>query len=238
MPPPDGAELPVIVLFATRSDEKNVDKPPPLVPAELPLMVLFTMLRSPPPTPPPVVPAELPLTVLFSMLTSPPEIPPPLVLAELPLMVLLATVRVGSSADPTPIDRGRIAANDAIGNRDVCTAAKNVRCSDNTAPRITAHRSAEDRRGHNSKFAGGVINTDEVVTDIAIHDRQAAQFSIPPTELPLMTQFMTVNVPPLSIPVRTVPYGQARDRRSFDRDNQTQSWNGDADNRELVGARA
>src|SRR5215831_13707061 len=74
--------------------------PPPLVPAELPLTVLFTMLRSPPPPliPPPLVPAELPLMVLFTMLepgTRPEpetEIPPPLAPAELPLMVLLATV--------------------------------------------------------------------------------------------------------------------------------------------------
>ena len=44
----------------------------PLVPAELPLMVLFTMLES----------GSRPLT----------EIPPPLVPAELPLIVLLATV--------------------------------------------------------------------------------------------------------------------------------------------------
>ena len=55
-----------------------------------------------------------------------------------------------------------------------CTAAmKMPGCSDNTARRITAHRGAEDRRGHNSKFGGGVINTGAiVVTDITIDDRQ------------------------------------------------------------------
>src|SRR5580765_553241 len=96
MPPPEGAELPVIVQFATRS-VVEVPIPPPLVPAELPLMVLFTMLESrSTPTgpgeteiPPPLVPAELPLMVLLATVSkvAAPTIPPPLSVVELPLMV-------------------------------------------------------------------------------------------------------------------------------------------------------
>ena len=75
------------------------------------------------------------------------------------------------------------------------------------ARRITAHRGAADCHGQNSKLAGGVKNTAEVVvTDITTDDRQAgwlggrAWLAIPLVELPLRTQLLTVNVPVFSIP--------------------------------------
>ena len=70
MPPPLVPELPLIVLFSTVAHRTVDDYRPRLVPAELPLMVLFSITR-PPET----------------------EIPPPLRGVELPLMVLLATLK-------------------------------------------------------------------------------------------------------------------------------------------------
>src|SRR5262245_38710755 len=77
--------------------------PPPLVPAELPLTVLFVRVSVPPPTPPlrtppPLVPAELPLTVLFVRCTVVLSalMPPPLPEELLRRTVLLLTVRLFS----------------------------------------------------------------------------------------------------------------------------------------------
>ena len=123
-----------------------------------------------------------------------------------------------STKDPTPSRRGKVAADGAIGNRDSRTAAKDIRYTGNTALRIAAHRGAEDRRSHNSKFLGGNRNTAEgVVAYDAIPDRQRAAEIINP--------------------IRTVPDGQARDRCNCrDRENWL-SGRLVAVNRELVGAR-
>src|SRR6476469_3153622 len=116
MPPPwpvpllfASARLPVTVLCCSWNDPNPSAKiPPPLVKAELPLIVLDISNRLPSrkyiPAPEPLV--ELPLTVLAVMVrfASPPAIPPPNA-AVLPLMVLpviVASVLPCHIAPPTP----------------------------------------------------------------------------------------------------------------------------------------
>jgi hypothetical protein len=120
--------------------------PPPLWAAELPLMVLFTIVALPW-MPPPLVSAELALRVLLTIVTWDEELwmPPPK-LAELPLMVLLITV---TSAKPGGKKRG----------------------SKNTTTRLTAYSGTLNRRGRGS-LGSGITNTDVVVVaDITIDDR-------------------------------------------------------------------
>src|SRR4051812_21382631 len=177
MPPPEGAELPVIVQFATRS-VAEVPIPPPLVPAELPLIVLFTMLES---RLTPIGPGET-------------EIPPPLVPAELPLMVLLATVsKVRAARIPPELPL-------MVQSVIVMYARPPKKFGAATTPpaelRLTVLLRIVAVTAPNSPVLLEIPDPSLSLT-LLFTTVRLAQFSIPPTAMPLMTQFLTVNVPPL-----------------------------------------
>src|SRR6476646_1570768 len=177
--------------------------PPPLIPAELPLIVLFSTV-APPEIPPPLVLAELPLMVLFTMLepgTRPEpetEIPPPLLPVELPLMVLLATLRevlVAKIPPPPIVLKLPLMVQSII----VMYARPPKKCGAATTPPAELPLTVVLRIVAVTTPNSPVMLKIPVWLSLILlfTTVRLDPFSIPLRELPLMTQFMTVNMPPL-----------------------------------------